>query len=336
MRKSCVLITGGAGYIGSHANAALNQAGFDTIVYDNLSYGHRDLAQWGVFVQGDILDAASLDQVFEQHRIDAVMHFAAYTYVGESVSDPSKYYANNVAGTLSLLNAMRRHGADKIIFSSTCAVYGLPQGDPSALLTEEHPKLPVNPYGRTKLTIEHALEDFGQAYGLRSVILRYFNAAGADPQTRVGERHIPETHLIPLVLCAASDPARTLKVFGDDYDTPDGSCVRDYIQVSDLADAHVLALKHLLDAGPSKAFNLGNGRGCSVFEVLDCAERVSKRPIRRVVQKRRPGDSPYLVGSAERIRSELGWRPRFADLDQIIATAWAWYGKDGFCKGASL
>ncbi|MGE4558398.1 MAG: UDP-glucose 4-epimerase GalE [Desulfovibrionaceae bacterium] len=336
MHKSCVLITGGAGYIGSHANAALARAGFDTVVYDNLSYGHRDLAQWGAFVQGDILDAASLDRIFEQRRIDAVMHFAAYTYVGESVADPAKYYDNNVAGALCLLDAMRRHGVENIIFSSTCAVYGLPQGDPGALLTEEHPKQPINPYGRTKLIIEQAMEDFGRAYGLRSVILRYFNAAGADPQARVGERHIPETHLIPLVLCAASDPARTLKVFGDDYDTPDGSCVRDYIHVADLADAHVLALKHLLDGGASEAFNLGNGLGYSVFDVLDCAEGVSKRPINKTIQERRPGDSPYLVGSAQRIRSKLGWRPRFADLDKIIATAWAWHSKDGFCKGASF
>ncbi|WP_461209881.1 UDP-glucose 4-epimerase GalE [Desulfocurvus sp. DL9XJH121] len=320
-----VLITGGAGYIGSHANCALAERGYETLVLDNLVYGHRDLVRWGRLIEGDIADAALLDRIFAGHKVDAVMHFAAFAYVGESVADPAKYYRNNVGGTLSLLEGMRRAGVDKLIFSSTCATYGVPEEIP---ITEGHAQAPINPYGRTKLMIEQAMADYGAAYGLRSLALRYFNAAGADPTGRVGERHDPETHLIPLALMAALDPARELKIFGTDYDTPDGTCVRDYIHVTDLAEAHVLGLEYLLDGGASDAFNLGNGQGFSVREVVQSARRVSGRPVRAVEADRRAGDPPFLVGSSQRIRSALGWNPRHADLDEIMATAWAWHRKD--------
>jgi UDP-glucose 4-epimerase len=325
MSAKTILITGGAGYIGSHANLALAERGHATVVLDNLVYGHREFVQWGEFVEADILDAQALDKVFASHDIDAVMHFAAFAYVGESMSDPAKYYHNNVVGTLNLMDAMRRHGVDKMIFSSTCATYGVPLEMP---LTESHPQAPINPYGWTKLMIERAMLDYGQAYGLRSVALRYFNAAGADPEGRVGERHDPETHLIPLTLFAALDQGREIRIFGTDYDTPDGTCIRDYIHVTDLAQAHVLAYEYLAHGGETQAFNLGNGQGFSVREVIDCARRVSGREIRAVEDERRPGDPPRLIGSSEKIIATLGWAPKYDGLERILQTAWDWHCKD--------
>mgnify|MGYP006287221205 CR=1 FL=1 len=324
MKKTTVLITGGAGYIGSHANCFLSEKGYDTIVLDNLVYGHKDFVRWGVFVEGDISDSNLLDEIFRSYKVDAVMHFAAYAYVGESVADPAKYYENNVVGTLKLLDSMRRAGVDKFIFSSSCATYGVPEGIP---ITEDMPQKPINPYGRTKLYIEQAAKDYGVAYGLKSVMLRYFNAAGADPEGRIGERHAPETHLIPLVILSALNQDRTVSVFGDDYDTPDGTCVRDYIHVNDLASAHCLALEHLLQGGESDQFNLGNGQGFSVREILECTESIAGS-VKYEISDRRPGDPPYLVGSSGKIRSKLGWNPEYTDIEQIITHAWQWHSKE--------
>lgn len=325
MSKKTILITGGAGYIGSHANALLAEQGYETIILDNLVYGHREFVQWGSFVEGDILNGKLLDTIFTSRKVDAVMHFAAFAYVGESVTNPSKYYNNNVCGVLSLLDAMQRNKVDKLIFSSTCATYGNPQELP---ITETHPQTPINPYGMTKLVAEKAIADYGHAYGIRSVVLRYFNAAGADPLGRVGERHIPETHLIPLVLYAALDPKRAINIFGTDYDTPDGTCVRDYIHVADLAHAHSLALTHLMDGGASDVFNLGNGRGFSVHEVVQGARKVTGKNIAVRHAERRAGDPAYLVGSSNKIISELGWNPRFCELESILKSAWNWHQKD--------
>lgn len=317
-----VLVTGGAGYIGSHACKALAQAGYLPVAFDNLVYGHRWAVRWGPLEVGDIADRARLDAVIAQYRPVAVMHFAAFSYVGESVSDPGKYYRNNVAGTLTLLEAMRDHGIDRLIFSSTCATYGVPMEIP---ISEAHPQAPINPYGASKWMIERMLADFGAAHGLRSVALRYFNAAGADPEAEIGEDHDPETHLIPLVLDAAAGRRPHITVFGEDYDTPDGTCIRDYIHVTDLADAHVLALR-ALDAGePGAAYNLGNGLGFSVQEVIDHAREVTGLKVPVIAGPRRPGDPPRLVGDARRATTELGWQPRYADLDRIIETAWQWH-----------
>jgi UDP-arabinose 4-epimerase len=318
---SKVLVTGGAGYIGSHACKALAQAGHRPITYDNLVYGHHWAVQWGPFEQGDIADRERLDQVMGEYRPDAVMHFAAFAYVGESVGDPGKYYRNNVAGTLTLLEAMRDHGVGKIIFSSTCATYGEPTLVP---IRESEPQSPVNPYGWSKLMVERMLQDFGRAHGLRSAALRYFNAAGADPAGEIGEEHHPETHLIPLVLDAALGRRPQITVFGDDYDTPDGTCIRDYIHVTDLAAAHVLALGSLDEQEGFSAYNLGNGAGYSVREVIDTSRRITGREIPLVVGPRRPGDPPVLVGDASRAKQELGWKPRYADLSTIVDTAWRW------------
>ena len=317
MAKGKILVVGGAGYIGSHAVKALDSRGYDLVVLDDLSTGHRDAVQAGTFVEGDLGDRPTLDRLFATHRIEAVMHFAAFAYVGESVQQPGKYYRNNVAATLTLLEAMRDHGIRHFIFSSTCATYGIPQEVP---IPETHSQWPINPYGWTKLMVERMLADFDRAHGLRYVAFRYFNAAGADPDGRLGERHEPETHLIPLVLRAA-DGGEPLKVFGDDYPTPDGTCIRDYIHVSDLADAHVLGLERLLAGGESTVYNLGNGQGFSVKEVIAMAERVTGRPVPHTFAPRREGDPPALVGSAGRAREELGWQPRFADLESMIATA---------------
>ncbi|MDR1856223.1 MAG: UDP-glucose 4-epimerase GalE [Desulfovibrio sp.] len=321
-----LLIAGGAGYIGSHMNRVASDAGYRTVVYDNLVYGHRHAVQWGEFVLGDLEDARQLESVFKHYRPDAVMHFAAYAYVGESVTDPGKYYRNNVAATLTLLQAMRDAGCGVFIFSSTCATYGVPTEVP---IPENHPQDPINPYGRSKLMVERILADYDAAYGLRNVCLRYFNAAGADPEARIGEEHDPETHLIPLVLDAALGRRKDVAIFGTDYDTPDGTCIRDYIHVDDLASAHLLALEHLLDGGRSRAFNLGNGQGHSVKEVIDCARRVTGRTIAVRHEGRRPGDPPMLVGSSRRIVDELGWKPRLADLETIVGTAWKWHQKKG-------
>ena len=320
--QKIILVTGGAGYIGSHSCKALAQAGYTPISYDNLVYGHHWAVRWGPLEVGDINDRARLDAVMNHYQPAAVMHFAAFAYVGESVQDPGKYYRNNVAGTLTLLEAMRDYGLDKMIFSSTCATYGVPQSIP---IPEDHPQQPINPYGASKLMIERMLADFDMAHGLRVIALRYFNAAGADPEGEIGEAHDPETHLIPLVLDAAAGRRPALTVFGDDYATPDGTCIRDYIHVTDLADAHVWALKVLEQGSNSRAYNLGNGAGFSVREVISAAEAITGRPVPVNIGPRRPGDPPRLVGDAARARNELGWSPRYAGLDDILQTAWAWH-----------
>lgn len=317
-----ILVCGGAGYIGSHINKALHQEGYETVVFDSLIYGHREAVKWGTFVKGDLANPDDLEAVFRDHDIDAVFHFAAFTYVGESVEDPEKYYYNNVGNTLNLLKVMRKHGCNKIIFSSTCATYGVPEKLP---LTEDMPQHPINPYGATKLMVERIFKDYHAAYGLEFVVLRYFNAAGADPDGEIGESHNPETHLIPLVLDAASGKRADIKVFGTDYDTPDGSCIRDYVHVTDLASAHLLALHHLEAGRGSDFFNLGNARGTSVLEVVEAARRVTGRNFKVTLTERRPGDPPKLVGSSEKTMRVLGWRPRFADIDTIVAHAWNWH-----------
>lgn len=325
MSKLKILVTGGAGYIGSHAVLALQQSGYDVVILDNLVYGHQDLVQkvlQAELIVGDTGDRHLLDQLFAQHEIAAVMHFAAFAYVGESVTDPGKYYRNNVVGTLTLLEAMLAAGVKQFVFSSTCATYGVPQQIP---LTEDHPQAPINPYGTTKLMVESILKDFDAAYGLRSVSFRYFNAAGADPDTRLGEDHNPETHLIPLVLLTALGKRESVSIFGLDYDTPDGTCIRDYIHVADLADAHVLGLKYLLEGKPSSVFNLGNGNGFSVKQVIDAAKLVTGRNIKVIESDRRPGDPPSLVGSSSKARQELGWQPQYADIGAILQHAWNWH-----------
>lgn len=323
--KPTILVTGGAGYIGSHAVLALQQAGYEVIVFDNLVFGHRELVDSVLkveLIEGDTSDRALLDQVFASRPIAAVMHFAAYTFVGESVTDPAKYYRNNFMGTLTLLEAMLAAGVDKFVFSSTCATYGMPQEIP---IPENHPQNPINPYGMSKLMIEQVLQDFDRAYNLRSVRFRYFNAAGADPQGRLGEDHQPETHLIPLVLLTALGKRESVSIFGTDYPTPDGTCIRDYIHVSDLAQAHVLGLDYLLQGGETAAFNLGNGNGFSVKQVIDTAAQVTGRTIPVVECPRREGDPPALLGSSDRAKQILGWQPEYANLEQIMAHAWHWH-----------
>lgn len=323
--KPTILVTGGAGYIGSHAVLALKQAGYPVVVLDNLVYGHRELVEETLkteLIVGDTSDRDLLDQLFASRPIAAVMHFAAYAYVGESVQDPAKYYRNNVVGTLTLLEAMIAADIKTFVFSSTCATYGVPQTTP---IPEDHPQHPINPYGMTKLMVEHMLRDFDRAYGLKSVCFRYFNAAGADPNGLLGEDHNPETHLIPLVLLTALGQRDRIKVFGTDYDTPDGTCIRDYIHVSDLASAHVLGLEYLLQGHESNTFNLGNGMGFSVHQVIEAARAITGQPIAVEVCDRRPGDPPALVGSGDRAKTILGWQPQYPDLTQIITHAWQWH-----------
>lgn len=322
-----ILVTGGAGYIGSHAVLALQQAGYDVIVLDNLSYGHRELVEdelQAKLIVGDIADRTLLKQIFSDNSIAAVMHFAAFIAVGESVSQPGKYYENNVAGTLTLLEEMVAADVKHFVFSSTCALYGTPKFAP---ITEDHPQNPMSPYASTKQMVERILADFEIAYGLQSVRFRYFNAAGADPNGRLGEDHTPETHLIPLVLFAAMGKQLGIKIFGTDYPTPDGTCIRDYIHVTDLADAHVRGLQYLVDGGSSEVFNLGNGNGFSVRAVIEAARRITGREIPVIESDRRPGDPPILVGSSEKARLVLGWKPQYADLNQILKHAWQWHQK---------
>lgn len=319
-----ILVVGGAGYIGSHMVKLLSQRGYHPVVLDNLSYGNRFALKWGEFIEGDLADRELLRDIISSRKIAAVMHFAAFAYVGESVTKPGRYYRNNVANTLNLLEAMRDEGCSNLIFSSTCATYGEPEWTP---LTEEHPQRPINPYGRTKLVVEMMLEDFCAAHGLDHMNLRYFNAAGADPEGEIGECHDPETHLIPLVIDAALGRRENIAIFGTDYPTPDGTCIRDYIHVNDLAQAHILALEHLLDGGESRSYNLGNGQGYSVRQVIDEVARVSSRPVPTVEAPRRPGDPAVLVGSSDKIRSELGWEPQLPELSAIVETAWKWHSK---------
>lgn len=321
-KSSTVLVTGGAGYIGSHACKALSRAGYRPITYDNLVCGHEWAVKWGPLESGDILDRSRLDEVIRKYEPEAIMHFAAYIAVGESVSDPGKYYRNNVAGSLTLLEVARDRGINRFVFSSTAAVYGVPQTNP---IQEGAPLEPVSPYGFTKLFIERMLKDFDAAYGLRSIALRYFNAAGADLDNEVGESHDPETHLIPLVLDAALGRRSDITIFGDDYETTDGTCIRDYIHVADLADAHVAALKALEGGAASSAYNLGVGRGFSVREVLSAVERVTGLSVPATQGVRRAGDPAVLVSDASKAGEELGWQPKIADLTNIVRTAWAWH-----------
>jgi UDP-glucose 4-epimerase len=317
-----VLVTGGLGYVGSHAVKLLVDRGEHVVAYDDLSYGHLGAAAGSVPVVGDIGDYDKLMGVFREHKVDSVMHFAAFASVPDSVADPQKYYLNNVARSLDLIRAMLDSGIRVMIFSSSAATFGEPETVP---IPEDHRKSPTNPYGRTKLMLEEILAEYDHAYGLKSVSLRYFNASGADPDGVVGEDHKPEHHLIPIVLEAALGKREQVVIAGDDWGTPDGTCIRDYVHVTDLGHAHLLALDSLRNGGPTAVYNMGNGSGYSVKEVIDCARRVSGVDIRTSIGPRRPGDPARLVASSEKIKRELGWKPRFADLETIISTAWNWH-----------
>lgn len=326
-----ILVTGGAGYIGSHSCKCLAESGWHPVVFDNLVYGHPWAVQWGPLVEGNLSDGPLLDGVFRKHRPVAVLHFAAYAYVGESVTDPGKYYVNNVGGTLKLLETMREHDCRIIIFSSSCATYGMPETIP---ISEDHPQHPINPYGRSKLMIEQMLKDYDAAYEIRHMALRYFNAAGADPGGHLGEVHEPETHLIPLAIETALGIRSHLEIFGDDYPTVDGTAVRDYVHVSDLAEAHVRALQYLLEVNSSFQLNLGTGQGYSVLEVLNTIQEVSGREVPTKRGPRRAGDPPVLVAQADRARQLLGWRPKHSGLRTIVETAWKWHESQGAERGA--
>ncbi len=319
-----VFVTGGAGYVGSHCAKAFAQAGWTVVTYDNLSRGHRDLVKWGDLIEGDILDQQALTAAIQRVQPDAVAHFAALAYVAESVAQPDIYYRNNVTGTMNLLDAMVAGGVNRMVFSSSCATYGISND----LITEDTPQKPINPYGETKKICEHMIRDYGQAHDIRSVILRYFNAAGCDPDGDTGERHDPEPHVIPLAIRGAMDGTFTFNILGGDYDTPDGTCVRDYVHVSDLGEAHALALKYLSDGGASEILNLGTGHGSSVMQLADAVSRVAGKEVPRVIADRRPGDPPSLVASADKAKRMLGWEPRQSDLDTILTTAWAWFQQE--------
>ncbi|MCT8970957.1 UDP-glucose 4-epimerase GalE [Microbaculum marinisediminis] len=325
MSERRILVTGGAGYIGSHTCKVLAEHGVVPVTYDNLIAGHQDAVRWGPFVPGDILDTGRVAAALAEYRPDAVIHFAAFAYVGESVEDPAKYYRNNVAGALSLLDACRATGVGNIILSSSCATYGIPSTLP---ISEAEPQHPINPYGRTKLMMEEIVADYAAAYGLRYVALRYFNAAGADPDGELSERHDPETHLIPRALMAASGRIPHLSVFGDDYDTDDGTCVRDYIHVTDLARAHAMATDYLARGGASAAVNLGTGNGISILEILRAIQRITGREVPTVMEPRRPGDPPVLVADPRLARDTLGFSANLSDIDTIVRTAAPTFGLD--------
>ena len=318
---SPILVTGGAGYIGSHTCKALSQAGYTVVAFDNLLAGHREAVRYGPLVEGDILDTRAVQAALRQHQISAVMHFAALLDVGESVREPARYYRTNVSGALSVLEAMAAEGVGHFVLSSTCATYGEPIETP---ITETHPQKPINAYGESKLAVERALPHFERANGIHSVALRYFNAAGADPDGELGEAHAPEIHLIPRAIEAASG-GRPRDVFGDDYPTPDGTCLRDYVHVTDLADAHVKALEAIVETGRSVAYNLGTGRPHSVLEVIGAVERVSGQTVARRLAPRRAGDPAVLYAAAQKAQTELRWRPRWTDIEAIVGTAWAWH-----------
>jgi UDP-glucose-4-epimerase GalE len=316
-----VLVTGGAGYIGSHAAKALKNAGYRVIVFDNLVAGHREAVRYGDFIKGDITDCEAIGRALHDYGVEAVMHFAAFLDVGESVRAPAKYYRNNVTGALTVLETMAREGVKLFVFSSTCATYGEPLETP---ITESHPQNPINGYGESKLAVERALPHFARAYGIHSMALRYFNASGADPDGEIGEDHSPEIHIIPRAIEAATG-GPGLTVFGDDYPTPDGTCLRDYIHVTDLADAHVRALQAVAETGVSTVYNLGTGRPHSVREVIDTVEKVSGLTVPWSLGDRREGDPAVLYAAPDKAHRELHWKPRFADLDSIVRTAWNWH-----------
>ncbi len=318
--KNKILVTGGAGYIGSHTVRYLCDKGYDVIVVDNLIYGHKEAVDArALFIQADLADKRALDQIFDTYDIDAVVHFAAFAYVGESVVEPEKYYFNNVVGTLHLLKSMKEHHVNKIVFSSTCATYGKPQYLP---IDEKHPQNPINPYGQTKLIIEKIFESYHQAYGLKYIALRYFNAAGAQSDMSLGESHHPETHLIPLVLKTIRAEHPVLKVFGTDYDTPDGTCIRDYIHVEDLASAHYLALTKFDEY--VGCINLGTGKGCSIKEIINAAEEISAQKCKVEYVDKRPGDPSILIADNKKAQHILGWTPQYKNIKDIIRTAWDW------------
>ena len=319
-----ILVTGGAGYIGSHACKNLSAAGLTPITLDNLVYGHEWAVKWGPFIKGDLAEKELIRETMREYDISAVMHFAAYAYVGESMDDPGKYFRNNISNTINLLDAMVETGVQNIVFSSTCATYGVPTQVP---ISEDHPQRPINPYGESKLFIEKALRWYGVAHGIRSCALRYFNAAGGDPDGEIGEAHDPETHLIPLVILAALGQRPNVKIFGTDYDTLDGSAVRDYIHVTDLAEAHVCAINQLLDGGESRFLNLGTGSGYSVKNIISTVERVSGLTVNAIEAPRRAGDPPILVARPGAAGEALSWTPRYSDLNTIVATALNWYKK---------
>lgn len=321
MTQKTILVAGGAGYIGSHTVKYLLKNNYDVVVVDNLVYGHREAVLTEKFEHIDLSDKEALDKVFKKYKPDAVIHFAAYTYVGESVKEPKKYYHNNVINTINLLDTMIENGVKNIVFSSTCATYGNPQYTP---LDEKHPQFPINPYGRTKLTIENIMQDYKTAYGLKYVALRYFNAAGGDAQGQLGESHDPETHLIPLVLKAIKGEIPQITVFGTDYQTPDGTCIRDYIHVEDLADAHMLAVEKLFQQEESYCINLGTGIGNSVKEIIDASEKVTGKKVPVVYGDRREGDPAVLYAANAMAKEVLGWSPKYTDIQEIIKTAWLW------------
>lgn len=326
-----ILVTGGAGYIGSHTVRELRERGMDVVVYDNLSTGHIESIGDTPFVKGDLFDVELLRKTFREYGVDSVIHFAAYSLVGESMVNPAKYYHNNVAGTLALLDAMLAENVKYLVFSSSAATYG-DCGD--GLITENSPQNPTSVYGQTKLMMEQFMQDYDKAYGMKYVALRYFNAAGAHATGEIGEAHNPESHLIPLILQVSNGKREQINIFGDDYPTHDGTCIRDYIHITDLADAHIKALEYLKNGGKSTYYNLGNGNGFSVKEVIDTVEKVVGSPVKKQVVDRRPGDPASLVASSEKIQKELGWKPKYDTLDSIVASAWKWHSThpDGFNK----
>lgn len=317
-----ILVIGGAGYIGSHMLKLLREAGEEHIAMDNFEQGHRGALQGSPCVQGDLRNVQDLDRIFAEHKIDLVMHFAAYISVGESVREPFKYWQNNTAGVLTLLESMRQHGIDKFVFSSTAAIFGEPQYVP---IDEDHPKNPTSPYGDSKLAVERILDSYDRGYGFKSVALRYFNAAGADPSGLIGEDHHPEEHLIPVAILSALGERPPMKIFGTDYDTPDGTCVRDYIHILDLAQAHLLAVNHLRAGGDSRRYNLGNGQGFSVKEIIDTTSKVIGLPVPHDVGPRRPGDPAKLIAGSEKIREDWSWQPKHPNVEEIIQHAWNWH-----------
>jgi len=325
MKNKKVLVTGGAGYIGSHACVALEKAGYEPIIYDNLSTGYRDLAQNFKLIVGDIIDKAKLDKLFLKYNFLGVFHFAASAYIGESVNYPQKYYYNNVVNTLNLLDICLKNNVKYFVFSSSCATYGNPITD---LISENEIQAPINPYGRSKLIIEWILKDYQLAYQMKPMILRYFNVAGADKDGNIGERHIPETHLIPLIFDALSDKTKELTIFGDDYKTPDGTCIRDYIHVTDLASAHILAFQELLNGGEPDCYNIGVGQGYSVMEVINAASIITGKYPNIIIGNRRLGDPAKLVSNPQKITEHLKWSPQFYDIKKILKSAWDWYTKD--------